>query len=931
MTAPTPVFKPRQPALALGAELCGGCQGIEAETPQALENRDGLSAIRYRIGDYADFRASLHAALSSSEFPRLDALRTRDESDFTIGLVDAFACAADVLTFYQERLANESYLRTAVERTSLQELGKLIGYRLRPGVAAETWLAFALETPPSPPPTVAPEPGSFVTGIPTKIALEAGIKVQSVPGPDEQPQIFETVEPLAEARPSWNALRPWFSEQGLPGRDATFTYLTGVRNNLKVGDALLFLGEAIQDNTGGDGPPAIGAPLSLAAAPAVSPTDHGADLAGFGEGVAAESGDIPVPAAPVKRVWNIRLLTSVELQPESSRTLVRWQLGLSKLLETQVFALRKRTAVFGHNAPDWNSLSGQFRRDYLGRRDNLGPDWPVDKFTLSRMVATSDGGFVDLDVTLPDVQSDSFAVLAKAASKDTSAAEELFDVVSVAEVSRADFGLSGKVTRLQLRGSGYEKFKQAVRDTTVLTASEPLKVAEYPISDPVSGDLLPVVLSAEGLPPNRRLIVRGTTSTGQTVAQQVTLEEVISPEPERSARSGAETHCHLRITPALNHTLIRDSVVVHANVALASHGETVSQILGTGNAASAFQRFALAQQPVTYRAAPNELGAKSELVVRVGDVAWRERPTLFGALPSERVYALATDEKGRTFAQFGDGVCGARLSSGVNNVLAQYRKGLGDQGNVSGGKLTQLLTRPLGLKSVENPLTAEGGTDPESAEAARQSVPLTARALGRVVSLLDYEDFARAFSGIAKAQAQVLELPAGATIAITIAAPSGTLLTPASPVWQNLLSALRKSGDPHVAVELLAYEPKTFELGLKLRLDPAYERSGVFGRVEAALRSHFGFDARNLSQPVQQSDVVATIHRVPGVVAVDLTTLDMTAPADGGGAPSPAAATPLNQRARLLAARTRVQGGVALPAELLTLAPGRLQQLEEMT
>ena len=114
-------------------ECCGCCDGIAAETPQGIDNRGGLSAIAYRIGDYAQFRASLHAALSSSDLPRaLRALRTRDDDDFTIGLIDAFACAADVLTFYQERIANESYLRTAAERVSLQELGKLIGYRLRP-------------------------------------------------------------------------------------------------------------------------------------------------------------------------------------------------------------------------------------------------------------------------------------------------------------------------------------------------------------------------------------------------------------------------------------------------------------------------------------------------------------------------------------------------------------------------------------------------------------------------------------------------------------------------------------------------------------------------------------------------------------------------------------------------------------------------------
>ena len=78
---------------------------------------------------------------------RSGGLRTRESDDPTIAVLDAFAVACDVLTFYSERLANESYLRTATERTSLQELGKLVAYRLSPGVAAETWLAFSLERP----------------------------------------------------------------------------------------------------------------------------------------------------------------------------------------------------------------------------------------------------------------------------------------------------------------------------------------------------------------------------------------------------------------------------------------------------------------------------------------------------------------------------------------------------------------------------------------------------------------------------------------------------------------------------------------------------------------------------------------------------------------------------------------------------------------
>ena len=158
-----------------------------------------------------------------------------------IGLIDAFACAADVLTFYQERIANESYLRTATERVSLQEMGKLIGYRLRPGVAAETWLAFALETPPTPPADAAARAGH----VRHRHAREADARRRAAGAerarPGEKPQTFETVEALADARPAWNAMRPWMSEPRVP---AAARRKPGCRraHNLKPGDALLFVG-----------------------------------------------------------------------------------------------------------------------------------------------------------------------------------------------------------------------------------------------------------------------------------------------------------------------------------------------------------------------------------------------------------------------------------------------------------------------------------------------------------------------------------------------------------------------------------------------------------------------------------------------------------------------------------------------------------------
>ena len=100
------------------ADVCGCCAGVTVLTPGRVENRPGLPAVAYRVGRHADFRASMLARLSSAAFPSMRPLRTRDGDDFTVALLDSAAAMLDVLTFYQERLANESWLRTARERRS---------------------------------------------------------------------------------------------------------------------------------------------------------------------------------------------------------------------------------------------------------------------------------------------------------------------------------------------------------------------------------------------------------------------------------------------------------------------------------------------------------------------------------------------------------------------------------------------------------------------------------------------------------------------------------------------------------------------------------------------------------------------------------------------------------------------------------------------
>jgi hypothetical protein len=103
------------------------------------------------------------------KFQALRGLTTRNANDPSIALLDGWATVGDILTFYQERIANEGYLRTATERRSVLELARLVGYKLRPGVSATAYLAYLLDE-------KATEP----------VEIPVGARSQSIPGRERQ-------------------------------------------------------------------------------------------------------------------------------------------------------------------------------------------------------------------------------------------------------------------------------------------------------------------------------------------------------------------------------------------------------------------------------------------------------------------------------------------------------------------------------------------------------------------------------------------------------------------------------------------------------------------------------------------------------------------------------------------------------------------------
>jgi predicted phage baseplate assembly protein len=772
-------------------------------------NRPGLPAIAYRAGTHPTFLRRMFDRLLTQTLEAgsrpLARLKTREPDDPAIALLDAWAIAADVLTFYQERIANEGYLRTATEQRSVLELARAIGYEFHPGVAAGAFLAFTVE-----------EPEALKTT--RTVTVPQGTKVQSIPGQGQRPQTFETSAEIV-ARHAWNALRPRLTQpQALNTKEL---YLAGVNTHLKAGDLLLLVYQPnSKQNT---------QPVRIQRVVAERERGH----------------------------TRVELAEALQLSASVSPDTV------------SVFAFRARFGFFGHNAPNYTSLPTTLKSTPYSHAWDPG-GWEIWKdSTTNDYYAEAD---VYLEGSVPEVVSESWVVFDSAATEP-----KAYEVSAVTETSLTGFSLSCKTTGLQLKdvATSGKDAKLLVRKTTAYLQSEPLALAEMPIEEPLQEVLikeekqetigaksLTLNRQVENLQPGQLLALSGELADvpGQIVHEVVTLDD--------SSDNGDFTTLYFR--DRLHYRYLRRTVTLNANVARATHGETAREVLGSGDGSQTNQRFTLKRRPLTYVSAPTPSGVQSTIEVRVNDVRWEEAASLHGLTSENKSYQVRVEADGATRVTFGDGQSGARLASGVENIVATYRTGIGPEGEVDAHALTLLQTRPLGIRSVTNPLPASGAAPLDDLEAARVKAPLNALTIDRLVSLADYEHFARAFAGISQAQAVSLWNGQTRLVHLTLAGVGGEKVEAENDLYLNLLNAIQAFHDPLQPVLVNSYTPRHFNVSGKILVEAHYRAEAVLNAVQAALLQTFSFEQRSLGQPVTASEVIAVMQRVPGVIAVDL-------------------------------------------------------------
>jgi hypothetical protein len=766
--------------------------------PQTICNAAGLRAIAYRVGDFTAFRYRLLQPRRGET--ELTAWAPSAEGDLAVQMIEWWAYLADVLTFYNERIANEAYLGTALLPESVNHLVQLLGYRPRPALGARATLAALL-----------------AAGARVPLTLPARLQVQSKPGPGQPPQVFELDKQtaaqapdvvIAQVRPDKNRL--------LSKKDKT-VWLAGKLGGIKLGDRLLLINHtALTEQKIADY-----AWIRVSAVAAASDR--------FGQPVTQVSFDQLAGSIPDEAEARDYVL----LRPQQSSPL--WPYKTSSAVMTHT-SLELAGAARGLTAGSLLLVDVADRPPAAGSvaKREAAPAKPahptaaiVQSYNEIVWYANGDG---------PNPGS-----TGTAANPVPAIAIPHAHIVLTTDLPPGEW-IPAQVT---LRWG----WSAVGRLVPVLTASD----LAYPGSG--SSTLVVDPASKAGFPPGAAAAL---LEDGARNAAAATLT---------SAAGSPATATLGALTPPVGS--LNSPIEVFFNLLKLSRGKTVpSEILGSGNPSVAGQDFTLAQAPVTYFFDPASISGDnftSTVQVSVDGVQWQEVRSFYGQPPNAQVFVLREDDQGRTHVTFGDGVNGARLPTGTNNVVATYRHGAGAAAPAA-ETLTVVLTPTPGLKGVRNPLPPTGGSDADQPARLRALAPQSVLTFNRAVSLDDYAAIAATAPGVTQAVATFAFDPLAQRPVVTlwIAGDAGAV--------QNVAASLAATALPNQGLRILAAAAVEATLSLTYMRDPRYGDAAVRAGLTSALLDAdtglLGVNVVRIGQAIYDSQISTACLAVPGVTAI---------------------------------------------------------------
>jgi hypothetical protein len=894
--------------------------------PARPENRPALPRIGYRIGSYADIREFLLRNLDKT--PSLSAWTHRGADDPGIALLEGASILGDILTFYQELYANEAYLRTARWRESISDLVRLLGYRLSPGLGGRATFAFTFK-------------GDKSVTIPEGFPLKADVTGL------EQPADFETGA-AATAYPwlgNFNLFRPLTSPNVTASTVEFYIqspnqFAPGAAVELKAGDRLLV----------GVGNPA--ASPKLIDSHEIVVVDSVREL--LGVKVVKIKGKLKWKGNDAPQFSAYKLgrsfhhfghngpVTKIETPDKITSTATLSNDGKTSTVEStppKEVPLSFYRGIVGDTASDaavraaFLALAKALAKAF-GLGSNIGIN-PNLGFSAQALASVPDGTPVlivepvlrktefPLDAEVQDLPAGVTLVVEATLYKTNGGGEgkEFAFAREVASVRSAPFtwGLSSGTTSVVTLAEGldtssgdyhYMEIRQALFHETVspLLTLRPVMAPAAPADKNVL-NFRGTAAQAQDLK-GRRLIFARTDGT--------TFEATVAEVADASANDGSHPLLHkITLTPKdapdINYADFPLEppypYTVYGNVVDATQGKTEKEApLGNGDSRLVFQTFKIPKAPVTYLLSESESPPEApELEIWVGGRRWQRVNSFFGRAPLEQIYIVREDAENVSWVQFGDGKTGARLPSGVRNVVAKYRTGTGAYGPLKAGAKPAAGGKLDGIDKVQMPGPAACGSSPEDGENAREAAPGKTLSLDRLVSLQDFESETLAISGVSRASAAWRLVGNIPTLVVTVLMETGRAAEHTAVA--DLLNRYN-GGEYGVSRGAGRFPVLTVEghrqfvaLSATFGYDPTYDVNALKAAITKALGADdavsggadereglFALLRRRFGQREYATSVAGTIQQVEGVVWAQVTRLVPVGTADDPAAISPAAA-----------------------------------------
>jgi hypothetical protein len=695
--------------------------------PARPANRAALARIGYRIARYGDLIEAMARRINTAV--ELEHWTHRGADDPAFALLEGAAIVGDILTFYQEHYANEAFLRTARWRESVADLVRLTGYRLAPALGGRATFAFEVK-------------GDKAVVVPKGLALKADLA-----------DIAETAEFQTSADlTAW----PHLSRFNLYRSRDYDSYLTAGKDVVEIR--------------------LVGGKTTAAAF----------------DDLALKAGDklMLVPAEPSWTVKGSSISTPQEapqtvevksVKRRLGRTIVtlKTTLAASWTAPALAYRLGRSFRHFGHNAP----------KTYIANTTDASSKINgacEHKTSFDRHLDTShDCGKTSASIDLPatmiplDSQFDDLMVesrlVIRTRIRQTSggtahALTAVRQITGLRTTSLGFAGLNGASTLVTLDSPliGHTDMKTAVsdvRDYQLLEITSPALCLD-PLANTSSAKFANGAKAlnffgtqAEARTLAGRKLVLKDDATGTSVALYCTNEPAhflgsTSAAGEARMWLLSFDKAPMPFTRA-DFDEEKPTVTAFANLVEATQGKAQAEVvLGNGDARQRFQTFKLPKAPLTYLLASGQTPPYApELTIYVGGRAWRRTASLFGRKGDEEVYIVRQDAEGDSYVQFGDGITGARLPSGVKNVKASYRSGAGAYGALKSGSTPSAGKRVDGLDKVQLPGLVTGGEAAEAMGRARMTAPGRVQSLGRLVSLKDFETEVLTIPGVTAATA----------------------------------------------------------------------------------------------------------------------------------------------------------------------------------